>query len=137
MQFQWTDDRTLKVAIDEDLSIYQVALLQQQIRQAAESEDWARAAGLSLDLGQVDECDTAGLQWLLALRGWARQQQLDFSVDSLSDAVRDQVDLCRVHSVLGIPALIPAQHQTAHQTRHQAQHEAPQPAPPQEQEHAG
>lgn len=111
MEFQWTDDVQLKVRLGEDLSIYQVAMLQQQFKETAESEAWKGATGICLDLEQVRECDTAGLQWLLALRGWARQRQLSFSIEALSDAVRDQVDLCRVHSLLGLQALIPAQQQ--------------------------
>lgn len=109
MDFDTGDTGEIKVCVVEDLSIYQVASLLHTFKQALSGEELDGVTTIIFDLEAVPECDTAGLQLLLAMRFWAQEKQLDFRIDALSDAVRDQVDLFRAHSLLGLQALIPAQ----------------------------
>lgn len=93
----------LTVVISEDLCIYEIAQLHDQLL-----PQLAGGQKIQLDLGAVAECDSAGLQWLLALRAWARSSGVALSFEPLSDAVRELVDLCQVQSLLGLQTVIPA-----------------------------
>ncbi len=55
--------------------------------------DWmTKNNSLELDLGKVDECDTAGLQLLYSAVKTAKEKKNDFSVTSCSDKVNEAAD---------------------------------------------
>lgn len=96
-------DDGLDVRITEDLCIYEMAQLHGQLTASLE-----RAETIRLDLGAIGECDSAGLQWLLTLRAWARASNRTLVIDPVSDALRELVELFQVQSQLGLHTLITA-----------------------------
>lgn len=96
-------DDGLAVRITEDLCIYEMAQLHGQLATRLEQAETIR-----FDLGAVDECDSAGLQWLLTLRSWARASNRTLIIDPVSDALRELVELFQVQSQLGLHTLITA-----------------------------
>ena len=56
----------------------------------------------------VEEIDTAGLQWLLAVHRWAKSQDIDFLLELGDSAVIQLLDLYHAHGLLGLPAILVA-----------------------------
>jgi len=56
----------------------------------------------------VDEIDTAGLQWLLAVHRWANEQDIDFLLELGDSSVTQLLDLFHAHGLLGLPAILVA-----------------------------
>ena len=90
--------------LTEDLSIYHANEHKQLLLDALSSTDH-----LELDLSQVSEIDSAGLQLMLAAKreAAARKQTLQFT--GHSPAVFDALELCRLSGQLGDPVLIQSQ----------------------------
>ncbi len=49
-------------------------------------------SGLEIDLSEVDDCDTAGIQLLCSTGKTARESKKDFSITACSDQVKDVAD---------------------------------------------
>lgn len=64
---------------------------------------------LQLDLSQVTELDSAGLQLLYLAKREAIRQGHALRIVAHSDAVREVIDLCNLNAWFGDPTLIPAQ----------------------------
>jgi anti-anti-sigma factor len=64
---------------------------------------------LHLDLSQVTELDSAGLQLLYLAKREAQHSGHALRIVGHSDAVRDVFDLCNLNGYFGDPTLIPAQ----------------------------
>lgn len=56
----------------------------------------------------VEELDTAGLQWLLAIHRWAKDQGVDFLLELGDSSVTQLLDLFHAHGLLGLPAILVA-----------------------------
>lgn len=95
-----------RLAIAEDLSIYH-ALEQKQLLMKALGETDA----LELDLAQVNEVDTAGLQLLIFAKREASRQGKHLSIVAHSQAVRQTIDFCNMASFFGDPVIITAHEQ--------------------------
>ncbi len=104
MEIDRKSPEDIEIRLAGELSIYGVAALHDELLAGLGAPRRIR-----LDLDQVEECDTAGLQWLLALRRWALARDVDLQIEAVSEAVREMVDLCQAHRLLGLQALIPAE----------------------------
>ena len=68
----------------------------------------ASADELELDLMQVGEIDTAGLQLLILLKKEAQRTGKRLSIVAHSQSVRAVIDFCNLAAELGDPLVIPA-----------------------------
>jgi anti-anti-sigma factor len=92
-----------RLTLSEDLTIYH-ALEQKKILLDA----LAVAGDLELDLMQVGDIDTAGLQLLILLKREAHASGKRVAIVAHSKAVRSAIDFCNLAAELGDPLVIPA-----------------------------
>lgn len=92
-----------RVTLHEDLSIYQASAQKQQLLDAL-----AQGGALELDLAQVGEIDTAGLQLLILGKREALRLGCDFRIVAHSPEVRRAIDLCNLTAFFGDPVVITA-----------------------------
>ena len=85
------------------LTIYRAQELKAQLL-AALRED----PELRLDLSQVTELDSSGLQLLYLAKREAARANRALRIVAHSDAVREVLDLCNLNTYFGDPTLIPA-----------------------------
>lgn len=99
------DARTsaLRIALDQDLTIYNAGSVKMQFLDALDANEL-----LELDLSQVAEIDTAGIQLLVLAKRESLRQQRSLRIVAHSPAVRDAVDFFDLASYFGDPLLIPA-----------------------------
>lgn len=95
--------RSQRLSLSEDLTIYHALEQKQRLLEAL-----ADAEHLELDLRQVSEIDTAGLQLLILLKKEAQQNGKKVAIVAHSQAVRSIIDFCNLATELGDPLLIPA-----------------------------
>lgn len=95
-----------RLVITQDLTIYQAMEQKQQLMAALSGTD-----ALELDLSQVAEMDTAGLQLLLLAKREAGLLNKDLSIVAHSPAVRQTLDFCNLASFFGDPVIITAHEQ--------------------------
>lgn len=95
-----------RLAITEDLTIYHAMDQKQQLMAALEG-----AEALDLDLSQVAEMDTAGLQLLLLAKREAGRQNKHLAIVAHSPVVRQTLDFCNLASFFGDPVIITAHEQ--------------------------
>lgn len=91
------------LAITEDLTIYH-ALEQKQLLLDA----LANNSELELNLSQVSEMDTAGLQLLVLLKKEAQRAGKQVRIVAHSQAVSAVIDFCNMAAEFGDPLVIPA-----------------------------
>ncbi|OMG52991.1 anti-sigma B factor antagonist [Azonexus hydrophilus] len=96
-----------RLAITEDLTIYHAMEQKERLVAALEMAD-----GLELDLSQVGEIDTAGLQLLILVKREAARRDKALSIVAHSPAVRQTLDFCNLAAFFGDPVVI-----TAHEQR--------------------
>mgnify|MGYP002685550585 CR=1 FL=1 len=77
----------------------------------ARKADLFLANGLELDLSQVAEIDTAGLQLLILAKREAAHLNKDLSIVAHSPAVRQTLDFCNLTAFFGDPVIITAREQ--------------------------
>ncbi|MEI7612424.1 MAG: STAS domain-containing protein [Betaproteobacteria bacterium] len=92
-----------RLSLTEDLTIYH-ALEQKNILLDA----LATTSELELDLLQVSDIDTAGLQLLILLKKEAQRAGKRVAIVAHSQAVRSVIDFCNLATELGDPLVIPA-----------------------------
>lgn len=56
----------------------------------------------------VEEIDTAGLQWLLAIQRWSNEQDIELLLELGDSAVMQLLDLFHAHGLFGLPAILVA-----------------------------
>ena len=90
-------DAVSKLVIEGELTIYTAAELKQKLADALDG-----AAAVEIDLAQVGEIDTAGLQLLLLAQreGTLREKNVIFSQPS--QAVLDCWQLCNLGTAFGV-----------------------------------
>jgi len=76
-----------KLAIDEDMTIYAIDELKEEM--AKEIDIYER---FELNLGKVEEIDSAGIQLLLALRTELMQQKKELKLTVISSVVSKLID---------------------------------------------
>jgi len=95
--------RSHRLSLDEDLTIYHALEQKGRLLDALASAD-----ELELDLLQVSEVDTAGLQLLILLKKEAQRAGKQVTIVAHSQAVRSVIDFCNLAAELGDPLVIPA-----------------------------
>ncbi|MFE8070322.1 STAS domain-containing protein [Marinobacteraceae bacterium S3BR75-40.1] len=104
MQIQTDNEQgAARFQLGDSLCIFDVAALHEQLlREFPEVTEW------QWDLSGIEECDSAGLQWLLMIKDWARREQRTCEFESPSDALMEMIDLYRVHGAMGLTTVMPA-----------------------------
>jgi anti-anti-sigma factor len=93
-----------RLAITDDLTIYHALALKQQLLSALEDADI-----VELDLAQVAEIDSAGLQLLILAKRESDRQGKQLSIVAHSPEVRQTIDFCNLAAFFGDPVIITAQ----------------------------
>ena len=93
----------LPIRVTEDLTIYHALEQKQELLDAL-----SRGDDLELDLSQVGEIDTAGLQLLILLKKEALRAGKRVIIVAHSQPVRALIDFCNLATELGDPLVIPA-----------------------------
>ena len=96
-----TDNPLTRLAIAGELNIYTAAELRQQLLAAL-----AAGQDVDVDLSQVSEIDSAGMQLMVAAKREAAGRNLLLHFTNHSQAVFDVLELCRLSCHLGDPLLI-------------------------------
>ena len=96
-----TTSRTLCLA--KDMTIYNALDQKQELLDALSISD-----DVELDLSQVGEIDTAGLQLLILLKKEAQRIGKRVIIVAHSQPVRSLIDFCNLAADLGDPLVIPA-----------------------------
>lgn len=96
-----------RLAIAEDLTIYHALEQKERLTLALEGAD-----GLELDLSQVGEIDTAGLQLLIFAKREAARLDKTLTIVAHSSAVHQALDFCNLVGYFGDPVVI-----TVHEQR--------------------
>lgn len=91
------------LSLTEDLTIYNALEQKHRLLDALGGAD-----ELELDLMQVREIDTAGLQLLILLKKEAQRAGKRLSIVAHSQSVRSVIDFCNLAAELGDPLVIPA-----------------------------
>ena len=91
------------LALTEDLTIYNALTQKHTLLDAL-----AATHKLDLDLSQVSEMDTAGLQLLILLKKEAQRAGKRVSIVAHSQAVSTLIDFCNMAADFGDPLVIPA-----------------------------
>ena len=94
---------TQLLSLTEDLTIYHALEQKHKLLDALGSAD-----ELELDLMQVGEIDTAGLQLLILLKKEAHKAGKQVTIVAHSQAVCAAIDFCNLAAELGDPLVIPA-----------------------------
>jgi len=94
------------LTVTEDLTIYHALELKEKLLDAL-----AQTTDLELNLAQVGEMDTAGLQLLVLLKKEAQRAGKCVRIVAHSQAVSAVVEFCNMAAEFGDPLLIPA-HET-------------------------
>lgn len=94
---------TQRLSLTDDLTIYHALEQKTTLLDALAASD-----DLELDLLQVGEIDSAGLQLLILLKKEAQRAGKSVSIVAHSQPVRAVIDFCNLAAELGDPLLIPA-----------------------------
>lgn len=92
-----------RLSLNQDLTIYHAFEQKTMLLDALLATD-----DLELDLLQVSDIDTAGLQLLVLLKKEAQRAGKRVAIVAHSQAVRSVIDFCNLATELGDPLLIPA-----------------------------
>jgi len=95
-----------RLALTEELTIYHAAEQKQQLMAAL-----AESSALELDLSQVPEIDTAGLQLLILAKLEAGRHDKRLAIVAHSPSVRQTLDFCNLGVFFGDPVIITAHEQ--------------------------
>jgi anti-anti-sigma factor len=90
-----------RLEIKGELNIFTAAELRLQLLEAI-----ATGTELDVDLSQVSEIDSAGLQLMIAAKRDAAVRNLTLNFTGHSPAVFDALELCKLSGLLGDPVLI-------------------------------
>lgn len=96
--------KTKQLRIEQDLTIYTAAEMKAQLMDMLESD-----AEIELDLSQVNELDTAGLQLLILAKRECLARNGNLHLVSHSPAVLDVLNLCNMVQYFGDPVVISSQ----------------------------
>ncbi|MBS1196391.1 MAG: putative binding protein (contains domain) [Proteobacteria bacterium] len=96
-----------RIVVDKDMTIYNVAVFKKQWLEALN-----QTSVLELDLSQVAEIDTAGIQLLILTKREAQLLARTMAIVAHSPAVSDIIDFCNMAAYFGDPLLIQARETT-------------------------
>ena len=92
-----------RLGVAQDLTIYTAAEVKKLLLDALAAHD-----GLELDLSQVGEIDTAGVQLLILGKREALAANKQFKIVAHSPAVHQTIDFCSLAAFFGDPMVISA-----------------------------
>lgn len=92
--------------LDGELTIYTCADKKQELTVVMSESG---KADIDLDLSQVTEIDTAGLQLLILMKTRMTQEERQMNVTAYNDVIQDVMDLCNLSGLFSIPQVIPHQ----------------------------
>jgi anti-anti-sigma factor len=98
-----------RLGIEGELTIYVAAELKPRLAQLLDQIAQSPRKQGEVDLSQVSEIDSAGLQLLLLARREATRRGVGLALCGHSPAVIDCFDLCDVGAAFGDPIVIAAQ----------------------------
>jgi len=96
-----TKNSVHRVAIAGEFTIFTAAAVRAQMLEALDS-----GHDIEIDLAQVTEIDSAGVQLMVAAKLGAAVLQKNLSFSGHSPAVLDTLDLCDLSAYFGDPLLI-------------------------------
>lgn len=99
---------TERIRISEDMTIYHAEALKQALLQAI-----IRSKQLELDLSQVAEIDTSGIQLLMLAKRESQARGKALDIIAHSPAVHELIDFFNIAGYLGDPLVIPAHSHSA------------------------
>lgn len=89
------------MALQGEFTIFNAAAIREQILACMDG-----ACELEIDLSQVIEIDSAGMQLMVSAKKEAAAQGIVLHYTGHSPAVQDLLDLCDLSAILGDPVLI-------------------------------
>ena len=92
-----------RLVLTDDLTIYNAATTKEQLLGALTSSD-----AIELDLSQVGQIDTSGLQLLVLVKQESVKSSKRLNIIAHSPAVRQAIDFCNLASFFGDPVVITA-----------------------------
>lgn len=95
-----------RLTVHEDMTIYHALDLKQRLMAALEANN-----DLELDLAQVSEIDTAGLQLLILGKREAARLNKTMTIVAHSPAVQQIIDFCQLTAFFGDPVVITVREQ--------------------------
>ena len=95
-----------RLSIAEDMTIYHALEHKHRLVEALDAAD-----GLELDLSQVREIDTAGVQLLILTKREAAKRSKSLAIVAHSPAVRETLDFCNLMTFFVDPVVITAREQ--------------------------
>ncbi|GAB5479133.1 MAG: hypothetical protein Marn2KO_26000 [Marinobacter nauticus] len=87
--------------LEPSLTIYDVQDLHEQALASL-----PETGQLVINGESVEDIDSAGLQWLLAIHRWTRDQGINFLLELGDSSVTQLLDLFHAHGLLGLPAIL-------------------------------
>ncbi len=96
-ELEGNDRQTCRLKVDGEMTIYHAQELKEQLLAHAEA-----STSLELDLSQVAEIDSVGIQILLLLKREADKAEKNLLVSACGKAVREVLGLYRLGDALGI-----------------------------------
>lgn len=93
-------DRAL-VAVRGELSIFHAARLRDELFEALSGHP-----ELDIDLGEVEDCDSSGIQLLLMLKREARRQDKRLALFNHAPCIADVIELLNLGTELGDPLVL-------------------------------
>jgi len=94
----------LKLSVEKEMTIYTAAEMKTKLVDAL-----AHGAEIEMDLSQVPEIDTAGLQLLIAAKRECMAHGGDLKLTGHSPAVLEVLDMCGMIQHFGDPVVISSQ----------------------------
>lgn len=87
--------------LGQQLTIYEIQELHEQALNAL-----PETSQLLINGEAIEDIDTAGLQWFLAIQKWARSNGIDLLLELDSDCVSELLDLYDAYKLVGLPAIM-------------------------------
>ena len=94
----------LRMVLDSEMTIYNAGDLKQKLFDAL-----LQAPALEIDLSQVREIDTAGIQLLMMVKRESQSRGRSLAIVAHSPAVREALDFYNLAAFFGDPLVISAQ----------------------------
>lgn len=92
-----------RLSLTDDFTVYRALELKRQLAEALEKNEV-----IELDLSQVGQIDTAGLQLLIFAKREASRTHKTLNIVAHSQAVQETIDFCNLAAFFGDPVVITA-----------------------------
>ncbi len=96
-------DKIERMTLTQDMTIYHAEALKDELLRSLE-----RSKVIELDLSQVTEIDTSGIQLLMLAKRECQQHDQTLRIVAHSPAVRELIDFFNIAGFFGDPLVIPA-----------------------------